>query len=57
MASRVNGFVMKRLWRELSLLQRERAFQRAQEKRRLVLRRRGMETKFCGLQMLPEGVG
>lgn len=37
-------------------MQTERAFHRAQEKGGLVLER-GIETKFCGLRLLPEGVG
>lgn len=40
----------------VSLLQTEWAFQRAQEKGRLVLGRRGIEIRLCGLQLLPEGV-
>lgn len=41
----------------MNLLQTERVFQRTQEKGRLVLGRRGIETKLCGLRLLPEGVG
>lgn len=57
MTSRLMEFVIKWSWRAVSLLQTERAFQRAQEKGRLVLGRRGIETKLCGLLLLPEGVG
>lgn len=41
----------------MNLLQTERAFQRVQEKGKLVFGGKGMETKLCGLRLLPKGVG
>lgn len=59
MASILNELAIKRLRREKSLLQTEWAFQRAQENGILVLGRRGMGIKLCGLliQRKEAGIG